>query len=336
MRKITVLFSMLFLLVNLNAQKKIIINEDFPASPKGWSSSERTQESIHAVINNALIKDEDDLSGWFSVSWDADSLYVWAQVQDDILWGEEVNAYENDNIIVFVDLHNKKTTSYVDATQRYWEIYWYENNPQNHFGRIGPNWGLPLGLIKTEIDEDTGYTLNLSVAWSSIDQNFVPEVGRILGFDVKLNDHDGKGRKQLAWYDLTDTGWDNPSVYGVIRLAENGLIDYLTQRPLPPNVTLTESGGNVTIQWTAVEGAHSYRILTPGNTINVNNETFTANYYIETYDNYIFTVQALGANGTLLNQSMSVLGAGLFELKLMVNPENWGTVAGEGRFAGNE
>lgn len=261
-------------------------------------------QPILGVIDNSLIANPDDLSGNFTVGWDSDSIYVFVEVKDDVLHGTSSPAYVNDNICIYIDLFNNKTAAYDFPTQLYWEQNWYD---EVLGGRIGANWGNLESLganIDVAVDTGSVYTITLAAPWSNIDSEYVPAVGDTIGFDIKLSDNDGQGRKQLAWSDITDGGWNNPSVFGEIELAEDGLVRYLTNRPAAPVITLSADQDAVTIGWTAVADAATYNVFR-GNTLvaeNISNRT--ASDVVPVSNTYTYRVVALNADSVALNQSL--------------------------------
>ncbi len=164
----------------------------------------------------------------------ADSIYVRVNVLDDDLHNGPGNAYEYDNVCIYFDVFNKATGSYVDSTQMYFEKDWW-SEATSMKGRYGTQWmAPPYGNFAVDTaDGKTGYTIELAVGWTEFGK--VPAVGDVMGFDVKLSDNDddgvdgNAGRDQIAWRDVTDGGWDNPSLWGEITLVADGSVGGQTE-----------------------------------------------------------------------------------------------------------
>lgn len=111
--------------------------------------------------------------------WDENNLYVLAEVTDPSLSSVSANAYEHDSVEFFMDENNEKTTTY-----------------QPDDGQYRVNFeGLITGAIKgknTELNKcnavskiiDGGYIIEAKLPLATV----TGEVGRILGFDVQVND----------------------------------------------------------------------------------------------------------------------------------------------------
>ncbi|MBN1599239.1 MAG: hypothetical protein JW894_13175, partial [Bacteroidales bacterium] len=202
---------------------------DGDASDDAWAMA--PAYDITNVIADDFIDDAADLSGTFKVIWTSEDIYVLCEVQDDSLYSLATNAYENDNIGIFFDLLNKKTNSYVDTTQFYYEKNWWDG-PDPIGARFGNAWATPpYNEFATTVDTGTSYLIEISLSWDRFGVD--PMVGHQIGFDVKLSDNDGdgatpsEGRCQLAWSDTTDTGWNVPGVFGTLVLDKNGSVTVL-------------------------------------------------------------------------------------------------------------
>lgn len=184
---------------------------------------------IEAVIDNSGVTDAADLSGTVQVLWSADNFYVKVEVTDDVLYGGSGAAYIYDNVCIYLDVTNLATAQYVVPTQMYWEKNWWQAATQMG-GRTGPNWAAPPGTFGVSVVEGTGYTIELTVPWST--WGYTPAEGNVLGFDIKLSDNDNldnEHRDQICWRDVTDTGWTNPLVFGEITMNADGTFSGQTQ-----------------------------------------------------------------------------------------------------------
>jgi Carbohydrate family 9 binding domain-like/Secretion system C-terminal sorting domain len=202
-----------------------------------------------------------DLSGSFKVTWTTDSMYVLVHEFDDTLYHDPANSANNylyDNIDIHFDLKDQKSSSFLDTTQFYYEHNWWDNGMG---ARFGANWATPpFGKWEAVVDTGVGYTIELSFGWNQFGVH--PVVGSYIGFDVKLSDNDGHGRKQLAWSDSTDNNYQNPSLFGTLIAEANDQFLAINDRLLKPaafTATVTEDTV-VTLTWNAVAGAVGYNV----------------------------------------------------------------------------
>ncbi len=189
-----------------------------------WSSANTF--TIESAIRINSISDENDFSGTAKVLWSSDSIYYLIEVKDDILYDESTNHWENDNFVLYLDLYNQKSPQYLDESQMYWEIYWYN---KSHAGRTGTTWSAPPANIAKTIHEGTNYIAEVAIPLNFA--GFSPAINDTIGFEVKINDNDGEGataatgRNILSLHDLTDLSWNQPWVFSAIKLNGAGAVD---------------------------------------------------------------------------------------------------------------
>ncbi|GIQ70630.1 1,4-beta-xylanase [Xylanibacillus composti] len=147
-------------------------------------------------------------SGVAKALWDARNLYVLIQVDDAELDKSNANAWEQDSIEVFLDQNNAKTTFYqADDGQ-------YRVNFDNEASFTSPV--LAEGFESATKVNGTNYTVEVKIPLTAIR----PANEVKLGFDVQINDaKDGARQSVAAWNDTTGTGFQDPSVFGVLRLT---------------------------------------------------------------------------------------------------------------------
>ena len=75
------------------------------------------------------------------------------------------------------------------------------------------------GVIASRVATATGYTIEVKLPWSTLGQSTVA-VNALLGLDVQINDDDDGGARdgKKAWFNTTDTSWQNPSTFATARL----------------------------------------------------------------------------------------------------------------------
>ncbi len=171
----------------------------------GWGAipSQNITNNIIGIVGSSS-----DLSGSFKLHWDTDNLYLFVEVQDDLLINDNsIRHFNDDGVSVYLDGGNENTTTY-DTNDHNMQFRW--NDPV-----VKDNGSLnPAGVLKGEFQTATGYSMEMSIPWSTI--GYLPTTGHTIGIDIHLNDDDdGNDRdKKLTWTDLQDLAWTNPSVLG--------------------------------------------------------------------------------------------------------------------------
>lgn len=219
-----------------------------------------------------------DLSAAWTGLWDNTNVYLFISVTDNDLQNDSGNSWWNDDgVEVFIDGNNTKGSSY-DASCFQWGFVWGAtsifagaNNPPNS----------TTGIQRSFVQTAQGYDVEISIPWSRI--GGTPTIGRIIGFDIGVNDDDGGGTRnnKIAWHKTTDVGWQNPSVFGNLILVGT-----------PPVATISAVGATTICEGESVlllasAGVdYSYQwkrnsVLIPGATSESYYATQSGNYTVE-------------------------------------------------------
>jgi hypothetical protein len=180
------------------------------------------------VLTNFLIgttaPDPNDFSANVNTSWDADSIYITVNITDDILNKSAPNAWERDMVEIYFDLDNSKQDGAYDSNDKEMSFIWNTDNS-----------ALLNGKAKSvQENTATGWKIKISVPFSAIMAGFVPEIGKLIGFDVHADDNDGAATRdtKLSWMAIADEAWPNTSYMGTIKLLANGQVEPIY--PVPP------------------------------------------------------------------------------------------------------
>ncbi|HHX59225.1 MAG TPA: hypothetical protein GX707_00565 [Epulopiscium sp.] len=141
--------------------------------------------------------------------WDEDYLYVLAKVADPKLSDTNVNPWEQDSIEVFID-ENLNRTDYYQSDDVQYRI-----NFKNLVTINGGPENLEFKSVAKVIDG--GYYIEMCIPHTI--EPF--KVGKIMGFDVQVNDDHGSGQRgsMANWYDETGSGYQNTKNFGTIILV---------------------------------------------------------------------------------------------------------------------
>ena len=162
-----------------------------------------------------------DLSLTWRGQWDAEGIYLWANVTDDMLASDSGdNWWEDDTIELYLDPGNDKARSYRAGDAQYGFRY---GDGTVHLGSSGS--GVTTdGVEMATAETDAGYVVEAKVPWSALGMSEAPpQGGDMLGMDVAVNDDDdGDGRDAiLAWaFEAGDQAFNDPSVLGTATLLE--------------------------------------------------------------------------------------------------------------------
>ncbi|OQA95916.1 MAG: Endoglucanase A precursor [Bacteroidetes bacterium ADurb.Bin217] len=171
-----------------------------------------------------------NLSGNWSALWDNTYLYVFVSITDNDKRNDSGTSWwEDDGVELFIDGNNNKATAY-DANDFQWGFIWNRttaiagsNNPANSL----------TGVTQSIVATATGYTVEARIPWTTIGVS--PSVGKIIGFDIAINDDDAGGVREnkIAWNASADEGWQNPSYFGSVTLTA------APPQPITQSITLT-------------------------------------------------------------------------------------------------
>lgn len=145
----------------------------------------------------------------YKVLWDDEYVYVLFDVKDSVLNDQNLNAYEQDSIEVFIDQNNAKSASYEPDDGQYrvsFKNFVTFNGGEEEFFKS-----------KTRVTLD-GYLVEVACRLYSI----TPKEGDLLGFDVQINEADATGIRTgiRNWCNETNMGYRDTSGFGLLQLLK--------------------------------------------------------------------------------------------------------------------
>lgn len=210
---ITILFLFLFSFTLINAQEikgKLAIAKY--GKPKIDGEMDEIWKNTEEYITDNYVQGTKGKTAYakFRVLWDEDSIYIWAEVYDSLLNKDNTNPWEQDSIEFFVDEDNAKKTSYDSNDAQYRVCF---DNRQT----FGSGASKEYFVTATKIT-DFGYIVEAQVKMKS--KNLKEE--DIIGFDVQVNDADKFGGRVgiIAWNEIENINWQNPSSFGNLKLEK--------------------------------------------------------------------------------------------------------------------
>ena len=152
-----------------------------------------------------------ELSATWQARWDATNLYVLVVVTDDDLSSDsEGRFWQDDGVEVYLDINYDQQTTY--GNDDYQFVFRYND-------RVVRGNGAAVGATFAQGSWEEGYVIEAQFPWAAL--GTLVQSDMLLGIDVAVSDDDAGGDKErkLAWQATADTGFEDPSVFGVGRLA---------------------------------------------------------------------------------------------------------------------
>jgi endo-1,4-beta-xylanase len=148
-------------------------------------------------------------TGTVKTLWDEKNIYVLVRVKDKTLNTDNKNAYEQDSVELFLDENNDKS------------YYYQENDGQFRvscknvvtLGSNGEREGFESAVKLTE----EGYLVEARIPLTT-----TAEKGKVMGFDVQINDSNERGERisVAKFNDDSDNSWQSTARWGNLLLKE--------------------------------------------------------------------------------------------------------------------
>jgi hypothetical protein len=259
-----------------------------------------TNEFSIANVVVGAVDDAADFTCNLTASWDVDSLYLNFVITDDSIVTSG-NAYQVDNLEIYLDLDNSKNVHWprnggwlasVDAA--------YDANDFQF--RLVPgvdfsvnNGSRPSTTNLSAVKQiytvtDTGYNFTLNVAWDSLMADFDAVEEALIGFDVLVSDNDATAsdanRNQITLNSPTDKPFNDPSLFATFAFKADGRFEIIpdeTNPSVPANFAAECVDSVLTITWdnaTDNIAVLQYEILQGGQVIATPYALATGNRYV--------------------------------------------------------
>lgn len=165
-------------------------------------------DSVPAFLVNKSTSTSADENGAvkveFKVMWQEDMLYILMNVTDPHLDDTSATSYEQDSVEVFLDEGNHRKGVYEEDDGQY---------RLNFNNVLSADHGSVVPVTRTIIT-DTGFVAEMAIPLLG-----TAEIGQIMGLDIRYNNiTSGGARMLLNFWDMTDTGWKDTAVFGLLEL----------------------------------------------------------------------------------------------------------------------
>lgn len=154
------------------------------------------------------------ISGSAQVTWNASSIVFEFTVVDGTVRDDSSDPWNDDAIEVYLDLNNGKTSTY--EADDFQIIV-----PRDESPIVSPQQAGTGAMLVERSSNATGYKLTLTVPWSTIGVGSNPPLGKLIGFDLAIDDDaNGGGRDaQVVAFGVSDN-YLNTSQFGEIELVQ--------------------------------------------------------------------------------------------------------------------
>lgn len=171
-----------------------------------WTSARRASAALSGGSwQNDPSQDDPDCSAKFFVRWDLSYLYVAVSVTDDIrnVPNSPPGLTDNDAVELFFDGLHDRSQAYGDDDRQ----LVYSADKAKMAAKDGNAASWPAGTVEKWGGTSPAWTLEAAVPWSALGGT-PATLGRVVGFDVKLDDNDGgfTRARDLAEYYAAPSG----------------------------------------------------------------------------------------------------------------------------------
>jgi len=152
-------------------------------------------------------------SGTGRVLWDEQALYVLIIVNDSELNKMNPAPHEQDSIEIFIDEGNHKA-GYMQNDDGQYRVN-FENEQSFNPPPIAEGFESRAFISVS----GKAYAVTAKIPWKTIK----PQDGAVIGFDLQINGASSRGMRQsvAVWNDTTGDAWQDPSLYGLLRLVKD-------------------------------------------------------------------------------------------------------------------
>jgi endo-1,4-beta-xylanase len=179
--------------------------------------------------------------------WDAEHLYVLAEVDDPQLDADNSNPWEHDSVELFVDPGNTKSGAFQPADGQYRVNFENHQTVNGDLAVIGDNLTSAAAVV------DGGYLVEASIALTGMD----PAAGAFIGLEFQVNDAtDGARTAVHTWHDPTGQSFQDTTRWGVARLVDADPVEPVCDRTVSGVHlgSLTVTGGTTCVEDATVLG----------------------------------------------------------------------------------
>ncbi len=223
-------------------------------------------KEIPEVTMSALIQEagtwtnDADCHSYYRVAWNADGIYFFGRVIDQVVTGDadEANSHNNDCFEIYFDGDNSKASPY-DANDVQWRwVYGITEITSGWADKGTWEW----------LATDDGYNFELAIPVAELVKGDPPvqlfdlAEGTVIGWEVQVADNDGAGRETMTkWWAADNNSWQDPGLFGTAILTSTTDNISGISEPAAANIALSVSpvitSGNVVVSLSVPAGVQA-------------------------------------------------------------------------------
>src|SRR3990172_6950219 len=179
-----------------------------------------------------------DISAQLWSAWDAEYLYIYEEVRDDIVLVNNATQYLNDKLELKID---PDPTQAAGASAGNYGVDISALDAADATVPAGST-NPPAGSEYARKKTDTGYVVEFKVKWANMVSGtrgpIVPAVGGTFGMAIMNHDNDAVQREAtIEWAAaMKDNVWNNPRMLGTIEFLADNKLKYIPQNAIDNTV----------------------------------------------------------------------------------------------------
>jgi endo-1,4-beta-xylanase len=195
----------------LSIIKKQPLQADARFGSPGLDPKDPLWETAPSIPINQNVMAWQGASGSARALWDDTYLYVRITVNNAELNKIHPAPYEQDSVEIFIDEGNHKA-SYMQSDDGQYRV-----NFENEQSFSPPT--LAEGFESAAVAADRSYTVTVKIPFRTV----TPKENLIIGFELQINGAGARGGREsvTTWNDNSGEAWQDPSLYGLLRLSGN-------------------------------------------------------------------------------------------------------------------
>ncbi len=165
------------------------------------------------------IDDKSDLYSYFRMAWDDQNVYVFVNVQDNVISVDAVDDFNKDSFELFLDGDNSKNgPADANIPHPYPGSYDFNDEQMRFIWQQAPTrfpWFYdPSPIDYAYLETEKGWNVEIKIPFSTLN-DFPAEPGHVFGVEFHVNDNDGTGRENFVkWNSESDFTFLYPSLFG--------------------------------------------------------------------------------------------------------------------------
>ena len=157
-----------------------------------------------------------DLSASYRALYDATSLYLLVEVNDDVQMADSGEEwYQDDTVELYIDGDQSRGESYDGVNDFQLGFHWQDSTVQQGTHSVAPPSGIHFQLVATTV----GYRLEAALPLTQLGVASTPATN--FGLELHVIDDDDGGEREaiLGWSALVDDAWQRPASFGAATLG---------------------------------------------------------------------------------------------------------------------